>query len=164
PQVPKRLLVMDLRLELPPRGALRPNNDVDPLAFYYKPVVGRIFRARIDLGLGLLDRRYDELLEIGYGSGLFLPTPAPASRKLCGLDLEPAPPGLHEYMRERGVEAELVQGNAGAMPFAKERFDCVVAFSIFEHVGGEALSSGMAEVARVLSRGGTFLVGCPAVH
>ena len=38
-----------LRLELPPRGALRPNNDVDPLAFYYKTVVGRIFRATTGL-------------------------------------------------------------------------------------------------------------------
>ena len=45
---------MPLRLDLPPRGTLTPNNDVDPLAFYYKPVVGRVFRARIDLGLGLL--------------------------------------------------------------------------------------------------------------
>jgi SAM-dependent methyltransferase len=153
-----------LRLSLPPQGSLRPNNDVDPLAFYYKPVVGRIFRARIDLGLGLLDRRYDALLEIGYGSGLLLPTLSTVTNELFGLDLEPQPEGLGTYLQSRGVRATLAQGDVRKMPFPDTRFDCVVAFSIFEHVKGEALDAGLAEVARVLRPGGTFLIGCPAVH
>ncbi len=155
-----------LRLELPPRGALRPNNDVDPLAFYYKPVVGRIFRARIDVGLALLGRwRYRRLLEVGYGSGLLLPTLARAADAVAGLDLEPEPPGLREYLLERGVvDPALARGDVRTMPFPDEAFDCVVAFSIFEHVAGADLEAGLAEVARVLEPGGTFLLGCPAVH
>jgi SAM-dependent methyltransferase len=153
-----------LRLELPPRGALTPNNAVDPLAFYYRPLVGRIFRARIDLGLGLLDRGYEELLEVGYGSGLLLPTLAQATRRLTGVDLEPPPPGLADYLRGRGVEAELAQGDVRELPFSAGRYDCVVAFSIFEHLGGDALERGVEEIARVLRPGGTFLLGCPAVH
>src|SRR5688572_14105731 len=153
-----------LRLELPPRGTLTPNNDVDPLAFYYKPVVGRVFRARIDLGLSLLDDRYDSLLEIGYGSGLLLPTLARATGRLLALDLEPPPPGLEGFLRGRGVEATLLRGDVRAIPLPDREADCVVAFSIFEHVGGAALDQGLGEVARVLRPGGTFLVGCPAVH
>jgi len=156
--------MMPLRLELPPEGALRPNNEVDPLAFYYKPLVGRIFRARIDLGLGLLDEQYDELLEVGYGSGLLLPTLARATRRLSGVDREPAPAGLESYLRARGVAAELVQGDVRELPFDDGRFGCVVAFSIFEHLDGAALDDGLAEVAHVLRPGGSFLVGCPAVH
>ena len=76
-----------LRLRLPPRGTLRPNNEVDPLRFYYRPLVGRVFRARIDAGLALLDGlRFERLLEIGYGSGLLMPTLATIARELHGAD------------------------------------------------------------------------------
>lgn len=154
-----------LRLELPPRGALRPNNDVDPLAFYYKPLVGRIFRARIDLGLGLLRGPYERLLEVGYGSGLLLPTLGKITRELAGLDLEPRPAGLVEHLQRNGAgHAVLEQGDVRAIPFPAGSFDCVVAFSIFEHLGDASLAEGLAEVARVLRPGGHFLVGCPAVH
>jgi SAM-dependent methyltransferase len=153
-----------LRLELPPRGTLTPNNEVDPLAFYYKPVVGRIFRGRIDLGLGLLEGPYDELLEVGYGSGLLLPTLAKIAGKLTGLDLEETPTTLPDFLRARGIEVAFAQGDVRRMPLPEARFDCVVAFSIFEHVEGVALDEGLAEVARVLRPGGTFLLGCPAVH
>ncbi len=154
-----------LRLELPPRGALRPNNDVDPLAFYYKPLVGRIFRARIDLGLGLLRGRYRHLLEVGYGSGLLLSTLCKITDQIAGLDLEPQPPGLVEYLHRQGAgHAVLQQADVRAIPFPDESFDCVVAFSIFEHLEGDALRCGLSEIARVLSPGGDFLVGCPAVH
>ena len=153
-----------LRLVLPPRGTLTPNNDVDPLAFYYKPLIGRIFRARIDLGLGLLRGPYDSLLEVGYGSGLLLPTLARVSTKLTGLDLEDTPPGLPDFLRLRGVHASFARGDVRQMPFADGEFDCTVAFSIFEHVAGDALDAGLRELARVLRPGGSFLIGCPAVH
>ncbi len=153
-----------LKLELPPRGALTPNTDVDPLAFYYKPLVGRIFRARIDLGLGLLEGSYDDLLEVGYGSGLLLPTLARTTRRLAGVDLEPPPAGLADFLRARSLDVELAQGDVRALPFGDARFDCVVAFSIFEHIAGGDLDRAVADVARVLRPGGTFLIGCPAVH
>ena len=155
---------MALQLELPPRGALTPNTDVDPLAFYYKPVVGRIFRARIDLGLGLLHGAYDELLEVGYGSGLLLPTLARVTNRLAGVDLEPPPAGLGDFLRARDLDVELAVGDVRALPFADARFECVVAFSIFEHIAGADLERGVAEIARVLAPGGTFIIGCPAVH
>ena len=155
---------MPLRLDLPPRGTLTPNNDVDPLAFYYKPIVGRVFRARIDLGLGLLTGPYEALLEVGYGSGLLLPTLAKVAKVVEGLDLEPPPRGLDAFLAARKVRVELVQGDVRAIPLPESRFDCVVAFSIFEHLGGLALDEGLAEIARITRPGGTFLVGCPAVH
>ena len=161
----RQLMPSPLRLELPPRGALTPNNDVDPLAFYYKPIVGRVFRARIDLGLGLLRGPYDRLLEVGYGSGLLLPTLAKISTKLAGLDLEPEPKGLLPYLEKHGAgHAQLARGDVRAIPFAISSFDCVIAFSIFEHLSGEALQAGLSSVGKVLRPGGDFLIGCPAVH
>src|SRR5262245_2129729 len=98
--------------KLPPPGALRPNNDVDPFRFYYKPLVGRVFAARLDTGLGLLQGRFRRLLEIGYGSGLLMPTLQPLTEELCGVDLEAEPPGLREALARLGVRpATLAQAD-----------------------------------------------------
>jgi SAM-dependent methyltransferase len=154
-----------LRLRLPPEGALRPNNDVDPLRFYYKPLVGRIFRARIDAGLGLLEGRFARLLEIGYGSGLLIPTLASIAGELHGADLEPEPPGLRDSLARLGVHpASLVQADIRALPFPDAHFDGAVAFSILEHLRPAELPAAGRELARVIAPGGRLLVGCPAVH
>jgi len=154
-----------LQLKLPPPGVLVPNNAVDPLPYYYRPLVGRIFAARLNTGLRLLDRRYRRLLEIGYGSGLLMPTLAAACDELYGLDLEREPDGLRERLgRLRVAPRALVQANARSMPFDDGFFEAVVAFSIFEHLRAHELELTLAECARVLAPDGHLLVGCPAVH
>jgi SAM-dependent methyltransferase len=154
-----------LRLKLPPPGVLLPNNAVDPLPFYYRPLLGKVFRARLNTGLRLLDGHYARLLEIGYGSGLLMPTLASACDELYGLDREEEPAGLRARLLRLGVAPRaLVQATAQAMPFDPGFFDAVVAFSIFEHLRAGELGPTLGEVARVLAPGGRLLVGCPAVH
>lgn len=154
-----------LTLKLPPPGVLVPNNAVDPLPYYYRPILGKVFAARLNTGLKLLDGRYPRLLEIGYGSGLLMPTLASACDELYGLDLEHEPAGLRDRLRRLGVTpAALVQANARSMPFEDGFFDAVVAFSIFEHLRAAELELTLAECARVLRPEGRLLVGCPAVH
>jgi SAM-dependent methyltransferase len=153
------------RFQLPPRGALPPNNDVDPLKYYYVPLVGRVFRARIELGLRLLEGRFARLLEVGYGSGLLLPTLRTLCDRLDGVDLSSDPEVVRPALARLGIEVdELRQGDVCALPFEEGRFDGVVAFSILEHLRAPELGRALAEVARVLMPGGRFLVGCPAVH
>jgi SAM-dependent methyltransferase len=157
--------VTTVRLRLPPRGTLEPNNEVDPLHYYYRPLVGRVFRARIDAGLRLIDRRFRRLLEIGYGSGLLMPTLASIADELTGVDLEAEPPRLRAALTRLGVHPKsLVRADIQTLPFADGEFDGSVAFSILEHLKQAELERAMAEVARVLEPGGHFLVGCPAVH
>jgi SAM-dependent methyltransferase len=154
-----------LTLKLPPPGVLVPNNAVDPLPFYYRPLLGRVFAARLNAGLRLLDGHYGRLLEIGYGSGLLMPTLASACDELYGLDLEREPSGLRDRLALLGVKPRaLVQANAQSIPFDGAFFDAVVAFSIFEHLRAGELAPALGEVARVLRPGGRLLVGCPAVH
>lgn len=150
---------------LPPQGSLTPNNDVDPLRFYYKPVVGRIFCARLQLGLDLFTGSSQRLLEVGYGSGLLMPTLARATSELYGVDLEREPPGLRAALSRLGaVPKELVQADIRRLPFPDAYFDCAVAFSILEHLKSHELGEALSELARVLAPGGQLLVGCPAVH
>lgn len=159
-----------LRLDLPPRGSLAPNDDVDPLKCYYVPLLGRVFMARIDLGLQLLDQslagqRIGRLLEVGYGSGLLMPTLARAADVLDGLDLTSQPEVVRAALGRLGVRVgTLWRGSICAMPLASGIYDAVIAFSILEHLRAPELKDALAEVRRVLAPGGRFVVGCPAVH
>ena len=43
----------------------------DPLRYYYKPLIGALYRKRISDGLSLLTPPYKRMLDFGYGSGLY---------------------------------------------------------------------------------------------
>ena len=154
-----------MRFVLPPRGLLSPNNAVDPLRYYYHPLVGWLFRQRLQVGLDLVPTHCRRLLEIGYGSGLLLPTLAQGTDELYGVDREPTPPGLRQRLAQLGCRPqELVTADVTAMPFPDGHFDGVVAFSIFEHLRQAELLAAGSEIARTLVPGGFLLIGCPAVH
>lgn len=155
------------RFVLPPRGALSPNNAVDPHRYYYVPLLGRLFTGRIDLGLRLLTGlpRPRRVLELGYGSGLLMPTLCTTGAEVSGVDLHSDPAQVRAQLARLGVHpAELVRGPAQALPFPDGRFDLVVAFSLLEHIPEEELRQVLSETARVLAPEGRLLVGCPAVH
>jgi ubiquinone/menaquinone biosynthesis C-methylase UbiE len=139
------------------------NGPTDPILFYKRPVVGWLYRERINIGLRLLpERRFESLLEIGYGAGAVLLTMAPSVGALHGLDLDADPAPVHALLGAHGRRAELAQGSVYEMPFADAAFDLVVSFSVFEHL--HEYPRALAEVARVMRPGGLFLLGMPAVN
>ena len=58
-------------IEIPPRSALVRTHDDDPLHWYYRPIVGRLYLRRLELALGLIDSiatiGRDRILEVGFG-------------------------------------------------------------------------------------------------
>jgi len=149
-------------LDLPPQGTLRPNHATDdPLPYYYRPVVGRFYRRRIETALALLEPPYGKMLEVGYGSGILLPTLARLGGELHGIDLTSVPDEVEARLRDYGVEARLRQADVRDWEGPDEAFDLVVSFSVLEHLADPA--SALRAMARVLKPGGTLLVGMPRV-
>ena len=139
------------------------NGPTDPIEYYRRPLVGRIFRERINRGLRLLpDRRFPRALEVGYGSGAVLLSLAPGVDELHGLDLDADPTTATSILASRGMSAILRQGSVYELPYETASFDLAVSFSMFEHL--HEYKRGLAEVARVLKPGGLFLLGMPAVN
>jgi SAM-dependent methyltransferase len=139
------------------------NGPTDPIEYYRRPLVGRLFRNRINMGLRLLEaRRYERALEIGYGAGAVLLALAPAVSELHGVDLDALPDPVTALLAQRGFSAKLAQGNVYELPYDDASFDLVVCFSVFEHL--HEFERGLAEVLRVLGPGGQFLLGMPAVN
>lgn len=139
------------------------NGPTDPIEYYRRPLIGRIFRERINRGLRLLpDRRFGRALEVGYGAGAVLLSLAPGVDELHGLDLDADPVLVQRLLTSRGARATLRQGSVYELPYETDMFELVVSFSMFEHL--HEYERGLAEVARVMRPDGLFVLGMPAVN
>jgi SAM-dependent methyltransferase len=148
-----------VRLQLPPQGVLRPNDEHDPLPYYYNRWVGWLYRHRLQMGLDLLPGDGRRVLEIGVGSGVLVPTLTKRYPEYTGTDLVLAP-GLSELVAP-GCQAEFVQANLLEDDLPAGHFDTIVCFSVLEHI---ADAQGAARgLARVLAPGGTLVCGYPMV-
>jgi len=153
----------DLQLTPSLLEGLVPNGPTDPIAYYRRPLIGRFFRERINLGLRMIaDRRYAKALEVGYGAGAVLLAISPSVDELHGIDLEADPTPVRAWLGSHGRSARLIQGSVYELPYDAAEFDLALSFSVFEHL--HQYEQGLGEVARVLKPGGRFLLGMPAVN
>lgn len=102
------------------------------------------------------------MLEIGYGSGVFLPELARRAERLCGVDLHDRAAEVSAVLERNGVSASLRCGTAESLPFDARTFDAVVAVSTLEFVGD--LARAVREIGRVLRPGGVAIVVTPVEH
>lgn len=150
---------MTLRLDLPPQGTLAPNDEYDPLPYYYHPLVGWLYRKRLQMGLDLLPAGGRRVLEIGVGSGVLVPTLTSAYAEYVGTDLVLAP-GLDRLVAP-SCRAEFRSADLLTDDLPAASFDAVVCFSVLEHI---ADCDGAARgLARALAPGGVLVTGYPMV-
>ena len=150
-----------MKFRLPPSGVLVPNSEFDPLPYYYRPVVGHLYRRRLQMGLRLIPNGGRRVLEIGVGSGILVPSLTAGFPEYVGTDLRLAPgleslvtPGCHASFRV----ADLLDPRA----VSTADFDVVVCLSVLEHIAdAEAAASCLA---RSLAPGGTLVAGYPMVN
>lgn len=99
----------------------------------------------------------DRVLDVGCGTGALLEQvlSEDSHRQVTGLDLSA---NMLDQARKRlGDRAVLVQGDSEHLPFPDRSFDVVVCCDSFHHYPNP--QAVLAEVARVLEIGGTFLLG-----
>lgn len=149
-------------LKLLPESALVRTGPVDHADWNYRPLIGTVQRIRFRLIRKLLEgRRFDRLLEIGYGSGVFMPELATRAGELCGIDPHPMPREVEAALASHGVRATLVTGGAESLPYEDGSFDCAVSVSAIEYV--EDIDRACRELIRVLKPGGVLAVATPGV-
>jgi ubiquinone/menaquinone biosynthesis C-methylase UbiE len=128
--------------------------------YYFKPLTARLYRARLHLAGTLLGTGpYESLLEVGYGSGIFLPELARRTGRLAGVDIHGKSERVAEMLRGLGIEAELREASLFELPFRADEFDALVCLSVLEHV--TELEAALGEFARVLRPGGVAVFGFP---
>jgi SAM-dependent methyltransferase len=152
-----------MRLALPPKGTLVPNDEHDPLPYYYRPLTGWLYRKRLTMALSLLPPRTprQHVLEVGVGSGILIPTLSAAFGSYTGTDLVLAK-GLYRLVAPtcsaRFLQADLLAPSS--LPAAS--FDCIVCLSVLEHIADA--DAAATALACALAKGGMLVVGYPMVN
>jgi SAM-dependent methyltransferase len=126
--------------------------DAEPRSFWFRGRSALI--ARI---LQKIDPTPQAILEIGCGTGFVLQEIARAFPH-ASLTATDVLPDAFDYARRRVPQAQYLQVDVTALPFAAE-FDLVCAFDVFEHVADD--EKAFREVHRSLRSGGWLLLTVP---
>lgn len=144
---------------LPPSDLFK-TSKIDHAEWNFTPILGWLQRSRFRLVQSLLEPGYyGRLLEVGYGSGVFMPELSRYCDALYGLDVHDKERDVAAVLQRHGVDAQLHSASATRIPFPDDFFDCIVAVSALEYV--DAVDVACQEIRRVLRQGGIVVVVTP---
>ena len=147
-------------MELLPREHLVKTNELDQADWNYKPVLGFIQRRRFQLVVKLLGAdRYAHALDVGYGSGVFLPELARHADAVSGVDPHDRDGETRVALEKVGIDATLYSAPAEHLPMADGSYDLLVVVSALEFVTD--IEQVCKEMIRVLTPTGTLCVVTP---
>lgn len=104
----------------------------------------------LDLGSGPKVRFATELHEMGILAFVVSMSPDYATKKHAQ--------NAQMALARAAVASPLIAGTGQSLPFQSETFDNVLALNVYEHLGTHRIQT-VAEIGRVLTRGGTGLLG-----
>lgn len=139
-----------------------PNQEIFCVARYYSPLLGWIYKRRLEMTLELMEGKfYGNILDIGFGSGIFLPALKQKAKNIFGIDIHGRAGFIQGIMEKAGIKAELKEGNVLDIPHENDKFDCVVCMSALEFV--EDIDAAMKEISRVAGSNADIIIGAPVV-
>ena len=148
---------------MPARRHIARVDHSDPLPWYYYPLIGRLFRRRLEMAAELLGNGpFQRILEVGYGSGILLPSLSQRAAAVFAVDLHRRTDLVERMLRAEAARAALAVGDVCRLGYADRAFDAVVCMSTLEHLSGAALQAAVDELHRVLRPGGVAILGVPA--
>lgn len=150
-----------MKIFLPHRKKMSKTDPGDPLNYHYIPLIGYVFKKRLTNTLKLLGSGYNNLLEIGFGSGILLVELGRRVRNVYGVDIHEKIPVVQKMADELGINAKLQYASVLDLPFNDNFFDAVVAVSIFEQLKPSELDKAFSEVKRVLTKDGMAVISFP---
>lgn len=128
--------------------------------FYYLPFFGYMYRHRVELCLAECTGG-DNILEIGFGSGLTFLNLNTMYKKIHGLDLTCDVKQVSQVFASHGVYPDLQNGDVLKMPYVDNQFDTVLLISILEHLKPHELEQAFSEIRRILKPNGQVVYGAP---
>ncbi len=144
---------------LPIRQYAGVNRD-DPIRFYHWPMIGRLYRRRVEMCLAECHGG-TRVLEVGFGSGVTFLNLHELYAEIYGLDLTASVEEVSHTFAALGIATQLRNGDVLHMPYADQFFDTVLLISILEHLKPDRLAAAFQEIKRVLKDGGQVIYGVP---
>ena len=129
----------------------------DPMRFYYYPFFGRLYRRRVEMCLAELAGG-ENILEVGFGSGLTFLNLAESYKAIWGIDLESDCERVQKHFAGMGINCHLTHGSILKLPYEDNFFDSVLLISIMEHLKPAEQDVAFAEIRRVLKPSGRLVL------
>jgi len=150
-----------MKIIIPEKSLLNRTNDVDYYDWNYKFPIKYIQLYRFKTIVRLLgDKVYPNLLEIGTGSGIFLPELSRHCEKLYATDIHPHFENIENLLKHYKVnEYDLKSQSIQKTNYPDNYFDAIVAVSVLEFV--DDLQEAINEIKRILKPDGVFITICP---
>jgi len=135
-------------------------NELDPIKYYYWPVIGKLYRRRVEMALEEC-KGGERVLEVGFGTGLAFLNLCEHYKEIHGIDLTADVPAVEAVFKPYNLPLFLRQGDVLKMPYEDNQFDTVLLVSILEHLQPDDLRKAFREICRVLKPGGQMVYGSP---
>lgn len=148
------------QLDLLPLSEYKGVDEKDPIRFYKLPILGHLYQSRIELCLNELSGGQN-ILEIGFGSGVTFLNLFKLYENIYGLDLTADVNLISEFFKTKNIDTVLQNGNVLSLPYPDKFFDSILLISILEHLHPSELDLAFQEIHRVLKPGGQVVYGVP---
>jgi ubiquinone/menaquinone biosynthesis C-methylase UbiE len=150
-----------MKILLPEKKLLQKTGAVDYYYWNYKFPISIIQRYRFKAIVRLLGKaKYPVLLEIGTGSGVFLPELAKHCETLFACDIHSNFDPVQKLCDYYGIiNCKLSTQNIEKTDFRDKIFDVIIAVSVLEFV--QDLHAALNEIKRILKKDGIFITICP---
>jgi ubiquinone/menaquinone biosynthesis C-methylase UbiE len=149
-----------MEITIPHRENIHRTDVADPVNWYYIWGTKTFFLHRLKMALSMLGtRKYEKLLDIGFGCGIFLPELLKRCDELHGIDIHENIHLVESMMQKEGLKATLSRASVTEIPYPDKYFDCIVSMSVLEHI--RDLDTAIREIRRVTKDNGTIILGFP---
>jgi ubiquinone/menaquinone biosynthesis C-methylase UbiE len=150
-----------MTLLLPDKKLLTKTGAVDYYYWNYKFPINLIQRYRFKTIVKLLGtKHYSKLLEVGTGSGIFLPELSKHCDSIYACDIHTKFDHIESLCRHYAIkDYHLSTQNIEQTNFPDASFDAIVAVSVLEFVSD--IQKALNEIKRILKNDGIFITICP---
>jgi len=133
---------------------------VDHADWNYRPLLGWIQRTRFQIVVNLLNNvRCQNILEVGFGSGIFMPELKLYCEELSGIDIHDKPLEVQKLLEQKGIQSKLFSESIEKTTFSPHYFDYVITVSALEFV--KKINAACQEIRRILKPEGFLIVVTP---
>lgn len=146
---------------IPDKNLLVKTGEVDYYDWNYKFPISIIQKYRFKKIIKLLgNETYPNLLEIGMGSGIFLPELSKHCKNLYAFDIHDKLDHIHDLCKLYNIKNyNLSTQSIECTNFPDNHFDVIVAISVLEFL--KDLDTALSEIKRILKNEGFFITICP---